>query len=54
MIFTGCHSDVQVTRVLEDFEVTETSTSHLTAQCPNVKVIIQRVVGHNPVSKVII
>ena len=47
-----CHSDVQVSKSLEDFEVTETSTSHLTGLYPNVKVIIQRVKGFDQSSKV--
>ena len=47
------HSDVQVTRALEDFEVTETSTSRLTELCPNVKVVVQCVTSINPISKVI-
>jgi len=42
----------KVTRALEDFEVTETSASHLTRQCPNVKVVIQPVTAHDPQNKV--
>ena len=33
--------------------MTETSTSHLTSQCPNVKVIVQYVKDHDPVNKVV-
>ena len=51
-MFAGFHGVIQVTRTLEDFEVAETSTSHLTKLCPNVKVIIQCVVDHSPMSKV--
>ncbi|XP_065913309.1 pyridine nucleotide-disulfide oxidoreductase domain-containing protein 1-like [Dysidea avara] len=43
----------KVTRALEDFEVTETSASHLTQQCPNVEVVIQPVTAHDPQQKVV-
>ena len=47
-----CHGDIQVSRSLEDFDVTETSTSDLTGLYPNVKVIIQHVKGFEQSSKV--